>query len=141
MTRKLQKGESNMPIHQEATFPASPERVYELLTDGVKFAAATGKPARIEASESAAFSIFGGYIHGRQIEVIPGKLVVQAWRGSDWSPGVYSLVRFTLIPEAGGTRLAVDNDAYPEGKSPIYSSWHEHLSTNWPVFYLDNAQK
>jgi uncharacterized protein YndB with AHSA1/START domain len=125
-----------MSIHQEATFPVSPERVYELLTDSSKFAEATGRPATIGETEGDTFSIFGGYISGRQVEMVPGQHVVQAWRGADWAPGVYSLVRFTLTREGQGTRLAVDHDAYPEGKSPMYPSWHEHLSTNWPVFYF-----
>lgn len=125
-----------MSIHHEVTFLVSPERVYELLTDSEKFAAATGKPAQIGAGEGASFSIFGDYIHGQQIELVPGKRVVQAWRGRNWDPGVYSVVRFTLTPEGRGTTLAVDHEAYPEGESPLYPSWHEHLSTNWPVFYF-----
>jgi uncharacterized protein YndB with AHSA1/START domain len=129
-----------MSIHQEVTFPVSPKRVYELLTDGEKFAAATGRPATI-GGEGAPFSIFGGYINGRQIELVPGGRIVQAWRGADWGPGVYSLVRFTLTPEGKGTKLVVDHDAYPEGKSPQYPSWHEHLSTNWPVFYFEPLAK
>jgi uncharacterized protein YndB with AHSA1/START domain len=129
-----------MSIHQEVTFPASPERVYELLTDGAKFAEATGRPAKI-GGEGATFSIFGDYINGRQIELVPGQRIVQAWRGADWGPGVYSLVRFTLIPEGNGAKLVVDHDAYPEGKSPMYPSWHEHLSTNWPVFYFEPFAK
>jgi activator of HSP90 ATPase len=130
-----------MPIHQEATFPASPERVYELLADAEKFAAATGRPAKIGEGQGATFSIFGDYIQGRQIEMIPGKRVVQAWRGSNWGPGVYSIVRFTLIAEGKGTKLVVDHDAYPEGASPMYPSWHEHLSANWPVFYFEPFAK
>jgi activator of HSP90 ATPase len=135
------KGELKMSIHQEVTLPVAPDRVYELLTDGAKFAAATGKPAKIEASDGGTFSIFGGYIHGCQIELVSGQRVVQAWRGSDWDSGIYSLVRFTLTREGEGTKLVVDHDAYPEGKSPMYSSWHEHLSSNWPVFYFEPFAK
>jgi uncharacterized protein YndB with AHSA1/START domain len=130
-----------MSIHKEVTFPVAPQRVYELLTDGAKFAAATGKPAKVESSEGTTFSIFGDYIQGRQIELVPGQRIVQTWRGIDWDPGIYSLVRFTLTREGGGTKLVVDHDAYPEGKSPIYPSWHEHLSTNWPVFYFEPFAK
>src|ERR1700726_643548 len=107
---------SHMSIRQEVIFPVSPERVYELLTSSEEFARATGKPAKIEAVEGAAFSIFGGYIQGRQIELVPGQRIVQAWRGSDWDAGVYSFVRFTLTPEGKGARLVVDHDAYPQGK-------------------------
>ena len=125
-----------MAIHQEVTFPVSPERVYELLTDGAKFAAATGRPASI-GGEGAPFSVFGDYVNGRQIELVPGQRVVQAWRGVDWAPGVYSIVRFTLTRDGAGTKLVLDHDAYPDGQSPLYPSWGEHLSTNWPVFYFE----
>jgi activator of HSP90 ATPase len=130
-----------MPIHQEVTFPASPIQIYNLLTDSDQFSAATGRPASIEAKEGAAFSLFGGFVEGRQIELLPGHRIVQAWRGKDWIPGVFSVVRFTLTPEAGGTKLTLDHSAYPEGASPFYPSWHEHLATNWPVFYFEPFAK
>ena len=59
----------------------------------------------------------------------------------DWTPGVYSIVRFTLTGEGTGTKLTVDHDRYPEGASPMYPSWHEHLSSNWPVFYFEPFKK
>jgi uncharacterized protein YndB with AHSA1/START domain len=130
-----------MPIHQEVSFVAAPERVYQLLTDSAEFAVATERAAEIAVTEGGAFSIFGGYIQGRQIELVPNKHIVQAWRGIDWAPGAHSIVRFTLTPEGNGTRLLVDHDAYPEGPSPMYPSWHEHLSANWPVFYFEPLAK
>jgi activator of HSP90 ATPase len=135
------KGEPNMPIHQEISLLAAPERVYQLLTDSTEFAAATERPADINTTEGGAFSIFGGYIQGRQIELVQGERIVQSWRGVDWTPGTHSLVRFTLTPEGDGTKLVVDHDAYPEGPSPMYPSWQEHLSTNWPVFYFEPITK
>jgi activator of HSP90 ATPase len=130
-----------MPIHQEVSFKATPEQLYQLLTNGGEFAAATEKPAEMETGEGGKFSIFGGYIEGRNIEIVPSQRVVQAWRGIDWAPGTYSVVRFNLIPQGNGTRLVLDHDAYPEGPSPVYPSWHEHLSANWPVFYFEPFAK
>ena|SRR5271165_7397859 len=130
-----------MPIHKEVKFVATPERVYQLLTNSAEFAAATERPAEIVPTEGSAFSLFGGYIQGRQIELVPGERIVQSWRGVDWAPGTHSLVRFTLKPEGNGTRLLLDHDAYPEGPSPMYPSWHEHLSSNWPVFYFEPLEK
>jgi activator of HSP90 ATPase len=123
-------------IHQEVTFFTSPEHLYELLTDSEKFAAATDRPATIGIGEGDTFSIFGGYVEGRQIELVPGQRIVQAWRGKDWDAGTYSMVKFTLTPEGRGTKLEIDHDAYPDGASPLYPSWHQHLSSNWPVFYF-----
>jgi uncharacterized protein YndB with AHSA1/START domain len=130
-----------MSIHQEVSFPVSPERVFELLTDEAQFAATTGMPASMGRGEGASFSLFAGHIEGRHIELVPGQRIVQAWRGVDWEPGAYSVVRFTLVPEGTGTKLVLDHDAYPQGASPLYPSWHEHLATNWPVFYFGPIAK
>jgi uncharacterized protein YndB with AHSA1/START domain len=93
-----------MSIHKETKFSASPANVYEALTNSALFAAATGRPAEIEATDGGSFSVFGGFIKGRQIELVPGQRIVQAWRGADWAPGVYSVVVFTLTREGKGTR-------------------------------------
>jgi hypothetical protein len=45
-------------------------------------------------------------------------------------PGTYSIVRFTLMAEDGGTKLVIDQDGEP-------SEWHDHIYTNWPTFYVD----
>lgn len=66
-------------IHQEAHIAAPPQRVFELLTSGTLFSAATDMPADISAREGDVFSAFGGRIEGRQIELVPGERVVQAW--------------------------------------------------------------
>ena len=123
-----------MTIHQEATFAVPPQRVYELLTNGAKFGEVTGKPGKGGGSAGAMFSLFDEWLEGRQIELVPGERVVQAWRFRDWAPGVYSIVRFTLTPEGAGTRLAVHHDAYP-------AEFHDHLATNWRPFYFEPFAK
>jgi uncharacterized protein YndB with AHSA1/START domain len=124
-----------MTIHQEALIDATPLEVFAYLTDGETFAAATGKAARVKAWAGSAFSLFDGRVEGRQIELVPGQRVVQAWRFGDahpdvWDDGVYSIVRFTLTPEGDRTRFVVDHDAVP-------AEWHEHLETGYPIFYQE----
>ena len=89
-----------------------------MLTDGDKFAAATGQPAHISDREGDEFTLFGGRVAGRQIELVRGERVVQAWRFGDdhphpWDAGVYSVVRFTLKTEGKATKLIIDHDAIP----------------------------
>jgi uncharacterized protein YndB with AHSA1/START domain len=124
-----------MSIHQEALIDATPLEVYAYLTDGETFAAATGKAARLETCAGSAFSLFDGRVEGRQIELVPGERVVQAWRFGDahpdvWDPGVYSIVRFTLTADGDRTRFVVDHDAIP-------AEWHEHIETGYPIFYQE----
>ena len=122
-----------MSIHQEAVISASPRQIYEYLTSGELFAAATEMPARVSGREGEPFSLFGGRVEGRQIELVPGERVVQAWRfGSAhpdvWEPGVYSIVRFTLRPEGDATRLVIDHHGIP-------SEWQDHIDSGYPSFY------
>ena len=60
-----------MFIHLEAIINADPQAVYDVLTDGQKFAAATGMPAQLSNREGETFTLFGGRIEGRQIELVP----------------------------------------------------------------------
>lgn len=122
-------------VHQEALIGAPPQQVFELLTSGSVFGAATGQPADITDREGEPFSLFSGRVEGRQIELVPGRRVVQAWRfstahPSPWEPGVYSTLRFTLEPAGDGTRLVIDHTGIP-------AEWIEHISQGYPTFYQD----
>jgi activator of HSP90 ATPase len=128
-------------IHQEPVFKAERARVYEALTSGEKFdriikltpvmqsAAMSGRTERTRMSPRAGstFALFGAYIVGRQIELDSPELIVQAWRVVGWSPGVYSMARFQLVDESGGTRIVFDHTGFPKGQGEhLASGWHEH---------------
>ena len=137
--REAQAQVTEMSIHQETLIAAPPQQVFELLTSGSLFSAATGMPAEITDREGDSFSIFGGRVQGRQIELVRGQRVVQAWRfgtahPSAWEPGVYSTVRFTLEPAGDGTRLVIDHAGIP-------AEWIEHISLGYPTFYQDPIAK
>jgi activator of HSP90 ATPase len=121
-------------IHHELAFSAPPSRVYQTLVDTKKFAEATGAPASGDATEGAAFSAFGGHITGRQVELVPDKRVVQAWRAKTWPEGVFSIVRFELKGEGAGTKLVFDHDGFPEDMK-------EHLSQGWHANYWEKLTK
>src|SRR5271167_950169 len=95
-------------IHQEPVFAASRKRLYDALTDAAQFeqvvqlsgvmnGAKSAVPTAISTAEGGAFALFGGYINGRQVELQPGQLIVQAWRAESWGPGLYSVARFQLV--------------------------------------------
>ena len=124
-----------MSIHQEVVIPASPDRVFAALTTSEQFTAASGgRIAEISAGEGGTFSLFGGVIHGRHIELVAGTRVVQAWRTKMWDPGVYSLVRFTLTADGSGTKLVLDHSGFPEGQQ-------EHLAAGWGANYWEPLTK
>jgi activator of HSP90 ATPase len=117
-------------IHQEILFAASPQRVYRALTDSKQFSALSGAPADISSDEGGAFSCFGGMITGRNVELLPGERVVQAWRAGTWEPGAYSIARFSLEHQSAGTLLVFDHAGFPKGQG-------EHLEAGWRANYWE----
>lgn len=117
-----------MAIHQEIRFKASPAKIYAALTSGKEFGQFTGAPAEVTAVDGQPFSLFGGQITGRNIELVPDKSLVQAWRVGAWPSGIYSIVRITLEQEGDETKLTLDHSGFPDGAA-------EHLEPGWHKMY------
>jgi uncharacterized protein YndB with AHSA1/START domain len=123
-----------MNIHQEVTIAASPASVYALLMSSDDFGKMTGgRAANISADVGGAISMFGGAIsmfggdiRGRNVELVPGKRVVQAWRSQAWPEGIYSIIRFELTPEGKGTKLVFDQAGHRGGSDGMLAGgWHQ----------------
>jgi uncharacterized protein YndB with AHSA1/START domain len=134
-------------IHQEPVFKASRKRVYEALTDAKQFekvvqlsgAMKSGmppgaKPAEIGREAGGAFTLFGGYVTGRHLELVPNERIVQAWRAGGWDPGDYSIAKFQLVEQGAGTKIVFDHTGFPKGKA-------EHLAAGWKMNYWEPLEK
>ena len=118
-------------IHQEVVIKAGAQRIYETLTNARKFSEFTGgAAAEIDLNLGGAFSCFGGMISGRNIELVPNRRIVQAWRAGIWPEGVYSIVRFELETQGIDTKVTVDQSGFPESN-------REHLESGWYKMYWD----
>jgi activator of HSP90 ATPase len=122
-------------LHQEVVFKSSPQRIYEVLVSSKEFTAFSGAPAQINPSAGGEFSMFGGRIAGRTVELVPNRRIVQAWRPvEDFPEGVYSLVKIELEPSGSGTKLILDQTGFPEGR-------FDHLDAGWHSHYWDPLKK
>jgi len=130
-------------IHQELKFNAGRRRVFEALTDSMQFDAITrlsdglalvtaagAKPTSISRDLGGAFTLFGGYITGRNLEMLPDERLVQAWRTASWKPGEHSIVIFALSDDGAGTKLVFDHRGFPDGQGAhLADGWHVHYWT------------
>jgi activator of HSP90 ATPase len=121
-------------LHQEVEFNARPQRIYEILLDSRQFSAFTGLPAEIIAEAGGTFSMFGGRIVGRNVELVPNQRIVQAWREATWERGVYSLVKFELKEQGSKTMVVLDHTGFSEGD-------FGHFNPGWKSRYWDPLQK
>lgn len=132
-------------IHQEVVFAASVSRLYRALTVTeefdrvVRLSAAMNSdmkkvlgaaPTAIDARVGGAFSLFGGYVTGRFLELVPDVRIVQAWRAGSWDPGDYSIAKFALSTQGSGTKLVFDHTGFPGDAA-------EHLAQGWHINYWE----
>lgn len=114
-----------MSIQQTIEVPATPVQIYTLLTTASLFEQMTGgRKAKISAEAGGEVSLFDGEIRARNVELVPGKRVVQAWRARSWPEGVYSIVRFECDATAEGSRLTFSQSGHPaEAEAMLESGW------------------
>ena len=119
---------NSINIHQEVDFQAGPQRLYEALLDSKRFSAFSGRPAEIDPAVGGAFSLFGGHIVGRNVELVANQRIVQVWRVVDWPEGAYSIVKFEFKVQGASTHLVFDHTGFPEGL-------RDHLAAGWESNY------
>ena len=121
-------------LHQEVDIKASRQRIYDALLDSKQFTSFSGVPAEINREAGGSFSMFGGLIVGRNIELVPRERIVQAWRPAAWEPGVYSLVKFDFKELGPQTRIFLDHTGFPEGN-------FRHFEYGWYAHYWEPLKK
>ncbi|MGA2375150.1 MAG: SRPBCC family protein [Candidatus Sulfotelmatobacter sp.] len=133
-------------IHQETDFKANRKRIYEALTDTKQFDQVVqlsgamksmrlgSTPTEISREVGGAFTLFGGYITGRHVELVPNERIVQAWRVGNWPPGAYSIAKFELVEQGSGTRIVFDHTGFPKGDA-------ESLASGWKAHYWEPLAK
>jgi activator of HSP90 ATPase len=133
-------------IHQQVLMPMSAAKIYDVLTIAELFqkmslfstdvpaALLNAHPAQLSNEPGSAFNLFGGIIEGRHIELVPAKRVVQAWRVSEWDPGLYSIARFELEQHDASTKIIFDHTGFPKGAG-------DHLASGWRTHYWEGLMK
>ena len=117
-------------ITQTIQVGASPDDVYDALMDSKKHARFTGSPARISSKVGGDFSAWDGYISGKNLELVPGKRIVQEWKTTEWPEGYPpSRLEITLAKKRGGTELKMVHSRVPAEQSDDYTDgW---MSSYW----------
>ena len=114
-------------IKQSVAIKVNPHEVYEALMDSRKHTKFTGAKARISRKVGGTFSAHGKYIQGINLNLVPDKRIVQAWRGSDWPKGHYSIATYSLKRMKGGTRLVFTQIGVPDREyKGINQGWRDY---------------
>ena len=104
--------------------------VYDTWLDSDGHGAMIGASASASNEVGGEFMAHDGYITGKNLELIPGKLVRQSWRTQQFADSdPDSELEITLEPEGTGTRLTLKHTNLPDDGMHYKTGWIEHYFT------------
>ena len=116
-----------MEFETSAVIPATPDQVYAAWLDSDGHSKMTGSPARASAAVGGGFEAWEGYIRGRNLELEPGRRIVQAWRTSNFEDAdPDSRLEVILEPAEGGIRVRLRHTNLPAHGSRYETGWVSH---------------
>jgi len=118
------------PVHHEVEFTASPSEIYDAYLDSRRHARITGQAAKMSKKEGGRFTAGDEYITGYNLELVPGKRIVQSWRASEWPEGAHSILRLELKKKGKGALLIVDHVGIPD-------KFRDGVDEGWYQFYWE----
>lgn len=123
-------------IKQRVKFKAAPDVVYDLLADSRKHAAVTGRRATISRKIGGPFTARGNDVTGVNVDLVPGKRIVQAWRHRRFPDGIFSMAAVTLTPtKDGGTELVLTHRGVPKDLIPeTERAWRDEYWSNMKTY-------
>src|SRR2546428_6090014 len=83
-------------IKHKVRFKASPETIYDLPADSRKRTEVTGRKAVMSDKVGGKFSRDAGQVTGVNVDLVPGRRLVQAGGRKDFPEGIYSMGAITL---------------------------------------------
>lgn len=128
-------------IQQSVKFSASPPELYNIYLDSKKHSAAINSRASVNRKVGGRFTAFGGMLRGQILAIVPGRMIVQSWRGSDWRKSeLDSILTLTFEKAPGGARLGLIHANIPDRRSAsIQRGWHNYYWKPWRA-YLRKAK-
>ena len=73
-------------IQQSVRFKASPATLFEMYLDSKEHSAATGGKANLSRKVGGAFTAWNKMLRGRNLAIIPNRMIVQTWRSVNFKP-------------------------------------------------------
>jgi activator of HSP90 ATPase len=115
-------------IIQKVKFKAAPKELYDIFLDSKKHSLATGSKANVNSKIGGKFTAWDGYISGRNLGLVPGQMIVQSWRTSEFKKADQDSVLILTFEKApGGTSMTMIHTSVPDARAPHFEKgWHEH---------------
>lgn len=125
-------------VNQTYLINAPAEKVWQALVDPKIIDDWGGSPAKMSGKEGFEFSLWGGDIHGKNIQVIPRKKLVQDWMYGEWDE--YSKVTFNLSEKDDPLRREVKSKVSKTRLDLIHENIPDKeakdIADGWKRYYM-----
>jgi uncharacterized protein YndB with AHSA1/START domain len=120
-------------IKQSVAFSVPPTRLYRLYLSSREHAAACGWGKSKIVPKAGGRMRMAPHISGRILLLVPGRMIVQTWRGSNWKKSdLDSLLLLRLEARPGGCRLRMVHANVPDANAAsITRGWHTYYWRPW----------
>lgn len=120
-------------IEQTVEFPVPADRLFEAYLDPQEHAKITGAQVSVSRETGAGFRAFDGVITGRNLVIVPGRLIVQAWRASHWKEtDLDSILVLLFEPTRTGGRIRLTHVNVPDhDHQGVAEGWEKYYWTPW----------
>ncbi len=123
-------------IQQSVEFDATPETLYEMYMDSKQHSDATGAPAKVSRRVGGAFTAFGGQLEGKNLLLVPNRMIVQTWRSTGWKtadPDSVLVIQFSKTKN--GSRVDLVHVNVPEhDHQGVTGGWRHYYWEPWRVY-------
>jgi activator of HSP90 ATPase len=124
-------------IVQKVVFKnTTPKVLYNLYMDAEKHTMIAGAPAVISEKEGSKYSAHGGYIKGKNLQLIKNKLIVQTWRASTWDKKDMDST-FIINLEQNGKDVvlhAIHANVPDKDSGHLAKGWYDHYWNPWKQY-------
>ena len=124
-------------IQQTVVFKnTTPEMLYDIYMDAKKHSSAGGGKATISSKVGSKFSAWDGYITGKTLHLVKGKMIVQSWRSSDFKSNDPDSIFILQFEKKGKDALAhMIHTNVPDSEfSGLKSGWNDFYWKPWKKF-------
>ncbi len=123
-------------IHQTVKFNATPAQLFNIYLDSRKHGAAIDDKVTISHKAGAPFTAFSGGLRGRNLAIVPNRMIVQSWRADSWKKRDEDSVLILLFSKKGrGGQIELIQVNVPgHAVAHIKSGWPEHYWKPWEQY-------
>ena len=124
-------------IEQTVHFSVPGRELFETYLDSTRHAAAIGSTVSVSRGAGAEFRAYDGGLTGRNLAIIPDRLIVQSWRASVWqTDDPDSVLILTFGDDEAGGRIDLVQVNVPEhAVAMIDAGWKQHYWQPWSAYF------